>query len=138
MPYGESFSGAKNSSRNTSPTCKGGNRRKLGSISAVVDDFDIMSSVMRPNKTYPPLIVDTNRPLTRTIAFQLLEPVARRLGEIAHSQRCVDRTQFASSGPDQIRWKALRALPVEENRTASILKASDRHRQRPSVSRHDT
>src|SRR5208282_319283 len=107
-------------------------------MSVVVDDFDIMGSIVHPEETYPPLIIDTNRPLARSIALQLLEPVTGRLCQIAHRYRCIDRTQLASGDPNEIRWKALWTPSIKKNRTASILEASDRHRLRPQVSWHDT
>jgi hypothetical protein len=86
-----------------------------------------MGSVFHPDKTYAPLIIDTNRPLTGATAFQFLKSVTGRFLEIAHSHCRIDGTQLAASDPDEIRWKALWALSIKENHTASILEASDRH-----------
>jgi hypothetical protein len=48
----------------------------------VVDDLDILSIPLSPPKTDPPLIVDADAVLPRTIARQLLQAIARRTPKV--------------------------------------------------------
>jgi len=102
-------------------------------MSVIVDDLDIISSFVHPHETYSPLIVDANRPLTCSIALQLLQPVAWETREIAESRRSIERSQFAPSDLDEIRRETPGTSAIEENRTVSILEIPDRHRRRPRI-----
>ena len=52
----------------------------------IIDDLYVFSTSIRPPKTNPPLLVDTNTVLARSFAFQGLEGISRRYSQIIESR----------------------------------------------------
>ena len=44
----------------------------------VIDEFDVESGIVAPDKTYPPLVVDADRPLAQSVAIKCVQLVPRR------------------------------------------------------------
>jgi hypothetical protein len=48
----------------------------------VINDFNIVGTVVSPHKTDPPLVVDANAVLARSVTSQSLQAVARRNAQV--------------------------------------------------------
>jgi hypothetical protein len=57
-----------------------------------------MRMVVFPDETNPPLVVDADRMLALSVAFQSFEPISRRHAQIVDSPGIVQETQFAKRG----------------------------------------
>ncbi len=62
----------------------------------IVDNLDVEGVTIAPDKTDPPLVVDANTVLARTIAGQTFQAIARRNVQIVQSGRAVKHSQLAS------------------------------------------
>jgi hypothetical protein len=51
----------------------------------IVDDLDVGRSVRRPTKTYPPLVVDSNRALTLAILRECFKSIPGRRPQVIQS-----------------------------------------------------
>jgi len=71
----------------------------------VVSDFRIEDIAVCPTETYPPLIVDPNTPLTRPIAGELFQPVARRNPDEVKCGGGVQLLEFALGNALDILWQ---------------------------------
>jgi hypothetical protein len=60
----------------------------------VVDDFDILRSSGSPYETDPPLIIDPNAVLARSVGFERFQTVAGRHAQIVQVSRSIKQTQF--------------------------------------------
>lgn len=56
----------------------------------VVDNLDVPSFCLAPNKAYSPLIIDTNAVLSGAIRMQGFKPVAGRRAEIVENHGRID------------------------------------------------
>jgi len=61
----------------------------------VVDDLDILGACSGPAKADPVLVVDADRMLSGTVAFERLEPVARRDSQVVQPTGDLQLTQLA-------------------------------------------
>jgi len=61
----------------------------------VVNNLNIESVIVSPDKTDPPLIIDTNTMLTLAISVERLQPVSRRSYEVPQFRRTVDLAEFS-------------------------------------------
>lgn len=60
----------------------------------VVNDFDVVGIATAPAKADTPLIIDPNTVLTLSIAFQLLEVIARRRPQVVQLNRRIHMAQL--------------------------------------------
>ena len=125
---GERSSGLRNSSRRTSPGCIGASlfviMGLLGRYSVVVDDLHIDRAVL-PLEAHAKLIVDSNRMLAGSVAFQRLETVAGRTGKVGKDNGCMDHPKFTARYFDQIAWKAFRRFAIENSLRQLVTEALD-------------
>lgn len=61
----------------------------------IIDNFHIFGAGIGPPKTDPPLIIDADAVLARTLAAQRLKAIARRHSQIIESGRDFQWSQFA-------------------------------------------
>jgi hypothetical protein len=77
------------------------NRRQLlrshRSSSVVVDDLDLMCVAAPPLETDPPLVIDPNAVLTRTLRRKLLEPIPGWYSKIVEGLSGVEHDEFSQS-----------------------------------------
>ena len=124
-------SGFKNSSRSISPGCVGarsvgkrrvtrlvGRRALPGRRLVVVRDFDVVRIAIVPAKADAILLVDADAVLTRAIAAEPLEPVARGDGQFGDIPYSVQLVQFSAGDAPEARRACrpcgARADPVEQ------------------------
>src|SRR5699024_3006764 len=88
-------SGTMNSSRSISPGWMGRSFRAMTNASVVIDDFNIEGITIMPAETNAKLIVDANAVLASTVAFERLQPMARRNTRKVVCRRRVQLHQFA-------------------------------------------
>ena len=62
----------------------------------IINNFDIFCTYIRPTKADPPLIIDTNAVLTRTIALERFKMIARRHPQIIKSTSDFKLPELAS------------------------------------------
>jgi hypothetical protein len=62
----------------------------------VINDFNVIGKTIFPPETDSPLLIDRYTPLSRPIALQLLQTIARRSEEIVDASGRVQHHQFAS------------------------------------------
>lgn len=107
----------------------------------IVDDLDIGRAAIRPNKTEPELVVQTNGMLALSVSVQGLEPVAGRKSKIVETSSVIQHQQFAFRDPDQVGRKPLAGHPtLQDALREAVLESYDRQRHAFSalVSRNDT
>jgi len=63
----------------------------------IIDDLYIEGISIPPRKTYPPLIIDANTPLTGTIASKRLQAVAGRDSQEIKAGGSTEQFQFTLS-----------------------------------------
>ena len=63
----------------------------------IVNDLDLLRSVIRPSKYDPPLVIYPDRVLAREVTPQSLQAVSRRCSEIANHGGIVELHQLAAS-----------------------------------------
>lgn len=63
----------------------------------IVDDLNVPGFAIAPNKTDPPLIVNSNAALTLAVAVQSLQTIAGRHTQIVELLRRVDREQLRTT-----------------------------------------
>ena len=80
----------------------------------VVDDFNFVRMSISPDKTDPPLVVDTNRMLAMSVLRQRLEAVAGRHSKVIERPRIVDETKLSERHGLDVRRK-LSAAPSFPN-----------------------
>jgi len=69
-----------------------------------VDDFNLVRMVALPDKADSVAIVDSNAPLARTVALQLLKAVTSQSCEIAQPQSFVEPVQLGPCICPELRW----------------------------------
>jgi len=90
----------------------------------VVDDFDFVGIWFSPFETYSPLHVDANAVLALPVAMQRFQMIARRVNQVRQQAGCMDRPEFAESGPLN-RTVPFAALAMENAFRFSITKTFD-------------
>lgn len=90
----------------------------------VVDDFDFVGIGFSPFKAYSPLCVDPNAVLTLSVAMQRFQAIAERMNQVRQQTSCIDRPEFAESGPLN-RTVPFAALAMENAFRFSITKTFD-------------
>jgi len=70
----------------------------LTSGSVIVDDFDVVDAILRPNKANPPLIIDPNAICARPISLQRFQPVRRGHSEILQLFSGIQHVQLPAGG----------------------------------------
>ncbi len=65
----------------------------------VVTDFDIVGVTIFEQKTDPPLVVNRNRILALTVAFERVQPIAWWNSEVAENGRRMNLFKLAEGPP---------------------------------------
>ena len=91
----------------------------------VIDDLDFVRVAAFPPKADAPLVVDANAVLTRAIAFQLFQPVARRQPKVLQLNRDVDESELAEHGAPEVGRKPPDGLAAPESLGVSVREALD-------------
>lgn len=81
----------------------------------IVDNLYVVSISSTPDKTYSPLIVDADAPLTGSFSPKLLQTIRRRNSEVVESHRCIKHAQLSKSGPLNFEWKPSGTPQVEDS-----------------------
>ena len=66
--------------------------------------------------------------LALAIPDKRLEPIARRRPQVAQFSRGIEIAQLASRNREQVGWKTLRLLAIEDRFSSPIAEASDHDR----------
>jgi hypothetical protein len=91
----------------------------------VVGDLDIVRIAGVPPETDAPLVIDPNAVLARSVAHQLLQPVARRDPEVGEFHGGVQLPQLPQGDPLQGDRQTPYGLPVEQASRIPVTEASD-------------
>ena len=91
----------------------------------VVDDLDVPSLIIAPDKTDALLVVDTNAELTLPVAAQRFQPIARRYSQIVEQRGRINRQQLGTSPPLDLLWEVADGVADENRRCAFVGKALD-------------
>jgi hypothetical protein len=80
----------------------------------IIHDFDIVGVVVFPQKTDPPLIIDSDGVLPTSIPFQFFQPNGRRHSQILQARRPIEHSKFAKGDPlEGIRQPSRTLAPQE-------------------------
>jgi hypothetical protein len=90
----------------------------------VIDDLDIVRTGFTPSKTNSPLVVDPDAVLSRAIAFEQFQSVARRNFQIVKSPGDLKLSQFTSTDGRNI-CKSLDAITVSKGFSVAAPERSD-------------
>ena len=91
----------------------------------IVDNLDIVGVASDPPEAHPPLIVDPDAVLPRSIPTQLLQPIPGRHPEVLEAGRGIQLPQFAQRHPLQVRRQLADRLAVEQPLGIPIAEAAD-------------
>ena len=69
----------------------------------IVYDFDLLSTLFRLGEADPPLVVDTNAPLSPPASFQSLQPIARRNTQRLNARSGGDHIEFPQGNANNLR-----------------------------------
>jgi hypothetical protein len=106
---------------------------RITSPLVIVDDLYIVSIAGTPSEANAPLIIDPDTVLTSPVAFQDLQPVARRNAEKVKSRRGIDLQQLPMRNSLYVGRESSTVLAPKELFRVSIRKALDhRARVRPT------
>lgn len=97
--------------------------------SVIVAKPHVVSITIRPDEAYPPLNIDTYRPLPAAIAGQALKIVARYSRELLRPFRRVELQQLRSGTALQLRMEIAHMAAGEDASRALVGKASDHPRR---------
>ena len=61
----------------------------------IIHNFDRIRSIVFPDKTNPPLIIDSNAVLTLAVAMQAFQPVTREPGQVGQCSGLIKPVQAA-------------------------------------------
>ena len=89
----------------------------------VVNDLDVMRITVVPAETHTPLLVDANAVLPGSLAFQLLQPIARGNSDIVELLRRVDGNEFSQHHAPEAGWKRPNWTPPKQLLRATVGKA---------------
>ena len=91
----------------------------------IIDDLDIVGTMVRPDEANPPLIVDTNAVLPQSVAAQSLQSVARRDREVQKVVGLMNLSQFALRGALDVGPKAAGEPPLEQGFSVAVSEGAD-------------
>ena len=80
----------------------------------IVAELDVIGIAILEAKANAPLIVDTDRVLTRTIALECVQPISRWYAKIRKHRGRVNRLQSSKRPPRHIGGDSLRSAGAEE------------------------
>ena len=80
----------------------------------VVSDLYVVRVSITPGETDPPLLIDPDAPLARTVSKQLFETIGGRNAEVVQSRRGIEHSQLTQCYPVQTRRNAPRPLQPEQ------------------------
>ncbi len=91
----------------------------------VIHDLDLKGVAPFPAKANPPLVINSYAVLSRTIAFERLQPITRRNAQGIEMRRGVKLRQLAPHHPMNDSRQPAHALSIENSRGVAILKRLD-------------
>jgi len=91
----------------------------------VVDDLNVKRVAVLPAEANPPLIVDTDTVLTRSVTLELFQPIAGRNPQVVQCLGRVDQAEFAEHGPVELGWEAADCLAAKEPFRVAIAESLD-------------
>lgn len=91
----------------------------------VIHDLDLIGVAAFPAKANPPLVIDSYAVLSRTIAFERLQPIARRNTQGIEPRRGVKLRQLAPRYRMNAGRQPAHARSIENSRGVAILKGLD-------------
>ncbi len=62
----------------------------------VADDLNLFRAAVAPYETNPPLVIDADRMLPSTVAFERLKPIARWLTQIVQRAGIIEQQQLTA------------------------------------------
>ena len=65
----------------------------------VVDDLNLFRAAIAPYETNPPLVIDADRMLSLTVAFERLKPIAGWLTQIIQRAGIIEQQQLTACLP---------------------------------------
>ncbi len=80
----------------------------------VVDDLDLVGVTFEPNEANPPLVVDPNGILTRTVTLQLFQPIPRNTPKLVKCSDSMKRGELLQCAALHIAGNSPRGAPGEK------------------------
>jgi len=79
----------------------------------VINNFDIVRVAFVPSEANPPLVIDSDAPLSFPITMQPLEPVARRNSKVLDLRCSIEHPKLSKRHSLDIERQLSRSLQVE-------------------------
>ena len=92
----------------------------------IIYDFYVISISIDPLKANPPLVIDPNAILPRSITAKLLKPVRRRNTKVIQYVGIVEHTQFTITGLLDVLGQLVRTQACEDAGSFFALEGFDR------------
>jgi hypothetical protein len=97
--------------------------------SVIVNDLDLLRSLIRPSEHDPPLIIYPDRMPARQVASQGFQVVSRRCRKVAEHSGVIELYQLATSHPGYICRKSLWNTSLLENQLSERTAETPDHRR---------
>jgi hypothetical protein len=91
----------------------------------VVDNLNLSRALAGPAKAYTPLVIDADRILTFSVAFESFQPITGHIPQIIEARRSVHRFQLATGGLEKVGRKAFGAFAFEDRLGDLVFKIAD-------------
>jgi hypothetical protein len=91
----------------------------------VVNDFNIMGVIVSPDKTYPPLDIDSNRVLPVSVTAQSFQMIRRRNPKVCELRGGVQLSQPTLCPRRNVAWKSLDILAGPQRWYSFVFDSSD-------------
>jgi hypothetical protein len=91
----------------------------------IVNDLDIVRGSILPSEADPPLIINPNTELARSISMKFLESIARRHSQVVNRLCGVDGDQLAQHHPPELRGIAADGFAGEQPLGGPVAEAFD-------------
>lgn len=80
----------------------------------VVNDLDLLGTSLGPGETDPPLVVNSDAVLTRSITFELFQPIARRDSQVIERVGGTELPKLPECSPLDARIQGRHALTAPQ------------------------
>src|SRR4030095_15588886 len=91
----------------------------------VVADLYFMRPIRTPDEADPPLVVDADAPLSRSVPSEPLETIPRWPSQILEPTRCIQQQELSVCLALDPRCQSRRSLPLEDPPRLRIPEAAD-------------
>jgi hypothetical protein len=91
----------------------------------IINDFNVMGIMVSPDKTYPPLDIDSDRILPVSVTAQTFQMIRRRCPQVREFRGSIQLSQPALCPRHNVGRKSFDMLSRPQRRNSFVLDSSD-------------